>query len=364
MQTDIELILQKYKSDCSTENKKKLQTILKREVREFKKQDIEKYNKTISFDDAIHQIDYCLSPFKSKSNKLIRSFNNKDLKKLNDANRQVLRDFLQEQNTSILIEKQNTEIIQTHKDKILNKKPDLKIKLLSGNPITKILAEIQLHDLIREKLSWRFERRKTEILYVVLDKPSEPYKTVTFEDLCKLLLESQINCTYCNNEMLLFADENQSCFYENQNFLISFDAIIPIKGHTKDNLAICCFRCNSKKGTPNNPINYQCLDIEQKDFTYIAQNDLSDINKLPYRLEKIKIDDNFYWYEHTYKQLYSYISEESGNFIKDYELDGSECHKSFNDEGEIWLPYSDFLKKKEYLSLFFAQNESINMIYL
>ena len=354
MLTDIELILQKYKCDCSSENKKKLQMRLKERVKEYKKRDIEKYNKMISFNDAINQEDYCLSPFMSKSNKPIRSFNKKDLTKLNDANRQVLKDFLQEQNTSILIEKQNREIIQNFKDKICEKNPDLKIKLLSHNPITKILAKIQLHDLIDEKLPRRFGIRKTEILYVVLDKPLEPFKTVTFEDLCKLLLESQINCTYCNNEMLLFGDENL-------NFVISFDAIIPIKGHTKDNLAICCFRCNSTKGTLNNPINYQCLEIVQKDFNYIVQNDPSDINELAYYLEKIKIDDNFYWYEHSYKQLYSYISEESGNFIKDYELDGSEYHKKYNEEGEIWVRYSDFKKIKEYKSLL---NDNINMIYL
>ena len=354
MLTDIELILQKYKCDCISENKKKLQMGLKEKVRKYKKQDIETYNKMISFNDAINQEDYCLSPFMSKSNKLIRSFNKKDLTKLNDTNRHVLKDFLQEQNTSILIEKQNREIIQKVKDKICEKNPDLKIKLLSDNPITKILAKIQLHNLIDEKLPRRFGIRKTEILYVVLDKPSEPFKTVTFEDLCKLLLESQINCTYCNNEMLLYGDENQ-------NFVISFDAIIPIKGHTKDNLAICCFRCNSAKGRPNNPINYQCLEIVQKDFSYIAQNDLSDINELAYYLEKIKIDDNFYWYEHINKQLYSYISEESGNFIKDYELDGSEYHKKYNEEGEIWVKYSDFKKIKEYISLL---NDNINMIYL
>ena len=354
MLTDIELILQKYKSDCSSENKKKLQMGLKERVREYKKQDIETYNKMISFNDAINQEDYCLSPFMSKSNKPIRSFNKKDLIKLNDTNRQVLKDFLQEQNTSILIEKQNREIIQKLKDKICEKNPDLKIKLLSDNPITKILAKIQLHNLIDEKLPMRFGIRKTETLYVVLDKPSEPFKTVTFEDLCKLLLESQINCTYCNNEMLLYGDENQ-------NFVISFDAIIPIKGHTKDNLAICCFRCNSAKGRPNNPINYQCLEIVQKDFSYIAQNDLSDINELAYYLEKIKIDDNFYWYEHNNKQLYSYISDEKGNFIKDYELDGSEYHKKYNEEGEIWVRYSDFKKIKEYESLL---NDNINMIYL
>ena len=361
MLTDIELILQKYKCDCSSENKKKLQMRLKERVRKYKKQDIETYNKMISFNDAIIQEDYCLSPFMSKSNKPIRSFNKKDLTKLNDANRQVLKDFLQEQNTSILIEKQNREIIQKVKDKICEKNPDLKIKLLSDNPITKILAKIQLRNLIDDKLDRKFGIRKTEILYVVLDKPSEPFKTVTFEDLCKLLLESQINCTYCNNEMLLYGDENQSFYYENQNFVISFDAIIPIKGHTKDNLAICCFRCNSAKGRPNNPINYQCLEIVQKDFSYIAQNDLSDINELAYYLEKIKIDDNFYWYEHSNKQLYSYISDERGNFIKDYELDGSEYHKSINEEGEIWIRYSDFFKKKEYLSFL---NDNINMIYL
>ena len=354
MLTDIELILQKYKCDCISENKKKLQMGLKEKVRKYKKQDIETYNKMISFNDAINQEDYCLSPFMSKSNKLIRSFNKKDLTKLNDTNRHVLKDFLQEQNTSILIEKQNREIIQKLKDKICKKNPDLKIKLLSDNPITKILAKIQLRNLIDDKLDRKFGIRKTEILYVVLDKPSEPFKTVTFEDLCKLLLESQINCTYCNNEMLLYGDENQ-------NFVISFDAIIPIKGHIKDNLAICCFRCDSTKGTLNNPINYQCLEIVQKDFSYIAQNDLSDINELAYYLEKIKIDDNFYWYEHNNKQLYSYISEESGNFIKDYELDGSEYHKKYNEEGEIWVKYSDFKKIKEYISLL---NDNFNMIYL
>ena len=47
MLTDIELILQKYKCDCSSENKKKLQMRLKERVKEYKKRDIEKYNKMI-----------------------------------------------------------------------------------------------------------------------------------------------------------------------------------------------------------------------------------------------------------------------------------------------------------------------------
>ena len=59
--------------------------------------------------------------------------------------------------------------------------------------------------------------------------------------------------------------------------------------------------------------------------------------------------------------MYSYISDEKGNFIKNYELDGSEYHKKYNEEGEIWVRYSDFKKIKEYESLL---NDNINMIYL
>ena len=98
MSTDIDQILTKYNIECSSVNRNKLIENLKDRVKDYKKRDKEKYIKMISFNEAIHLADYYLIPFMSNSKHSIQSFNNTILTKLNDSNKQLLRDFLQENN--------------------------------------------------------------------------------------------------------------------------------------------------------------------------------------------------------------------------------------------------------------------------
>ena len=350
MSTDIDQILTKYNIECSSVNRNKLIENLKDRVKDYKKRDKEKYIKMISFNEAIHLADYYLIPFMSNSKHSIQSFNNTILTKLNDSNKQLLRDFLQENNVWILIKKQHSEIKEDIKQKIYYQNPTLVTKSLSDNIITRLLAINQLNHLIKTTFNEKIRKIKkdiTDVRYVVLDKPVEEFKTATYEDLCKLILSNQVNCTYCNDEMILLIKGDN----DDKNLLLSFDAIIPIHGHTKDNLAICCCQCNSGKGTSNTytpsysskPNEYQCLEVNKKEYKYILQNDLSHIESYEtYRLELIKIADKLHWYDHSEKKLYSCTSNDSGDFIKDYILDGTEYHqKNHIENGLTWIKLSD-----------------------
>ena len=354
MSTDIDQILTKYNIECSSVNRKKLIEKLKDRVKDYKKRDKEKYTKMISFDDAIHLADYYLIPFMSNSNHSIQSFNSTILTKLNDSNKQLLRDFLQENNVWILIKKQHSEIKEVIKQKIYNENPNLVTKSLSDNLITKLLAINELKNLINTKFNEKmrvWKKEETDTLYVVLDKPTEEFKTATYEDLCKLILSNQVNCTYCNDEMILLIKGDN----DDKNLLLSFDAIIPIYGHTKNNLTICCCQCNSGKGTlntyipsySNKPNEYQCLEVNKKEYKYISQNDSLIESYETYRLELIKIADKLHWFDHSEKKLYSCTSNDSGDFIKDYILDGTEYHQKIHIEnGLTWIKLSDYESNK------------------
>jgi 5-methylcytosine-specific restriction endonuclease McrA len=70
------------------------------------------------------------------------------------------------------------------------------------------------------------------------------YKTVSNQDLREILISSVSQCKYCSKEITLLNDN-----YTETG--LTFDAIIPLYGHRKDNIQICCSLCNSKKTFKN-----------------------------------------------------------------------------------------------------------------
>ncbi len=65
--------------------------------------------------------------------------------------------------------------------------------------------------------------------------------TITYSDICDIILSSGGICKYCGCKMALFNDN-----YIPQSLTI--DAVIAICGHKKDNMIACCRLCNSIKG--------------------------------------------------------------------------------------------------------------------
>ena len=70
------------------------------------------------------------------------------------------------------------------------------------------------------------------------------YNTVSSQDLRKILISSEPQCKYCSKEITLLNDK-----YSETG--LTFDAIIPLYGHRKDNILLCCSLCNSKKTFKN-----------------------------------------------------------------------------------------------------------------
>ncbi|MCW5953391.1 MAG: hypothetical protein KIT69_14145, partial [Propionibacteriaceae bacterium] len=85
-------------------------------------------------------------------------------------------------------------------------------------------------------------RNKKDNKLLLLEKPT--INTANYDDLCDLLLTYEPNCFYCKKEINLLNET-----YNKTN--LSFDAKIPILGHTKTNLCVCCINCNSKKKDNN-----------------------------------------------------------------------------------------------------------------
>jgi len=71
------------------------------------------------------------------------------------------------------------------------------------------------------------------------------YNTVSNQDLREILISSVSQCKYCSKEITLLNDK-----YTETG--LTFDAIVPLYGHRKDNIMICCSLCNSKKTFKNN----------------------------------------------------------------------------------------------------------------
>jgi len=114
------------------------------------------------------------------------------------------------------------------------------------------LAKKRIADLDDDQLAQLVSYIETSNRPVLLYKGSGDSKllvnsivemhTVDRTDLCNIILESNTTCAYCNTGLTLLNDTYTPS-------LITFDAIVPVKGHCKDNLCVCCSMCNSKKNS-------------------------------------------------------------------------------------------------------------------
>ena len=70
-------------------------------------------------------------------------------------------------------------------------------------------------------------------------------KMIKYDDVIEKLVVSKLQCYYCRTDCLLM--------YENIREMKQWtlDRIDNDIGHFKDNVVICCLKCNLKKGTKN-----------------------------------------------------------------------------------------------------------------
>jgi hypothetical protein len=66
--------------------------------------------------------------------------------------------------------------------------------------------------------------------------------TISFNDLCKMILDSDVKCKYCNITMSLIHEGDRP------PTTLTIDAVYPMYGHRVDNTVLCCLQCNIRKG--------------------------------------------------------------------------------------------------------------------
>ena len=69
--------------------------------------------------------------------------------------------------------------------------------------------------------------------------------TISFEDTIGLLVDSKLKCYYCDEQAYLIYK------YVREPKQWSLDRIDNDKGHTKDNVVVCCLKCNLHRRTTN-----------------------------------------------------------------------------------------------------------------
>tara|TARA_Y100000022_G_scaffold196301_1_gene203159 strand:+ start:607 stop:1110 length:504 start_codon:yes stop_codon:yes gene_type:complete len=76
-------------------------------------------------------------------------------------------------------------------------------------------------------------------------KKKKTDKLITYDECLEKLVISKLKCYYCKKDCLIA--------YENvrENSQWTLDRINNDIGHSKDNVVICCLKCNLKRGTLN-----------------------------------------------------------------------------------------------------------------
>tara|TARA_X000000368_G_scaffold397708_1_gene367108 strand:+ start:2313 stop:2816 length:504 start_codon:yes stop_codon:yes gene_type:complete len=76
-------------------------------------------------------------------------------------------------------------------------------------------------------------------------KKKKNEKLITYDECLEKLVISKLKCYYCKKDCLIA--------YENvrENAQWTLDRINNDIGHSKDNVVICCLKCNLKRGTLN-----------------------------------------------------------------------------------------------------------------
>lgn len=190
-----EIICKKYHIEPTIENQKKIKVSIDRRVYSYRMRDLEKKKRCINFEDAAKLEDYLL----------------------------------------------NTEYFD-----IRNEDNELqKLKYLSGKRVSELTS-----DQKKELSNYIATTLRPILLYkapsdsklLVNDLPE--FKSASYKELCDVLINNKDECSYCNCKMSLLNAKYTEIG-------LTFDAIISLYGHRKDNIAICCSLCNSKKNFKN-----------------------------------------------------------------------------------------------------------------
>jgi hypothetical protein len=190
-----EVICKKYQIDPTPENQEKVRASIQRRVYSYKQRDSEKRGRCITFEDAEKLDDYLL-------NTIYFDIYNEDdeLQKMRHMEGKRVSELTQEEKAEV-----SSYITKTLRPVLLYKAPDDSKLLVNEIP---------------------------------------EFHTISYKELCDILITNTEECSYCKCKMsLLNTKYIETC--------VTFDAIISLHGHKKDNINLCCSLCNSKKTFKN-----------------------------------------------------------------------------------------------------------------
>jgi hypothetical protein len=190
-----ELICKKYEIDPTPENQEKVRESIEKRVYSYNLRDSKKKARCITFDDAENLDDYLL-------NILYFDIYNED------------------------------EELQ-------------KLRYLAGKKISELTSEqkIEVSNYITTEIRPVLLYRASGDSKLLVNEIPE-FQTISYKELCDILIGNPNVCSYCKCKLSILNIEYCP-------FGLSFDAIISLYGHKKDNITLCCRVCNSKKGNKN-----------------------------------------------------------------------------------------------------------------
>lgn len=190
-----ELICKKYEIDPTPENQEKVRASIERRVYSYKQRDTEKKKRCVTFEDAEKLDDYLL-------NTIYFDIYNED------------------------------EELQ-------------KLRYLAGKKISELTSEqkIEVSNYITTEIRPVILYRASGDSKLLVNEIPE-FQTISYRELCDILIGNPNACSYCKCKLSIL--DIEYC-----RFGLSFDAIISLYGHKKDNITLCCRVCNSKKGNKN-----------------------------------------------------------------------------------------------------------------
>ena len=189
-----EIICKKYHIDPTPENQENVRALIERRVYSYTHRDYDKQKRCITFEDA-----------------------------------EKLEDYLLNINLSLFSE--DTELQRLH--------------YLTGKKVSDLSSDEKM-----EASNYIASAKRPILLYKspgnnkLLVNEIPDFQTVSYNELCDVLIANTEECSYCTCKMTILNTE-----YSPNG--LSFDAIIPLYGHKKENIILCCRMCNSKKGNKN-----------------------------------------------------------------------------------------------------------------
>ena len=99
--------------------------------------------------------------------------------------------------------------------------------------------------------------------YVKRDEKYHVNNTIGYKDFCELLRNNNV-CYYCNTIVKIYFGET----YKEDK--MTLDARIPKNGHNKNNVCICCHKCNSLKSESTDiDFKQKCKNEQKKENCFI-----------------------------------------------------------------------------------------------